>query len=86
MIYTAILPEGDGIPFVILFLSIQSVLFGALWLYPIIECAVHHPKTPKKDLWILCITVIPVIGGIIYLIFGRPVGVAGTSKENKEVV
>jgi hypothetical protein len=79
------LPQGQELPIIIFIIVLQSILVGALWLYPIIECAVHHPKTPKKDIWIFVITGIPLIGGFLYLMFGRPFYNETNETEKKDI-
>jgi hypothetical protein len=75
---------SDETIYIIFVMAIQSALAGFLWLYPIVECSVHHPKGIKKDLWALFIACVPLIGGLIYLIFGRPIP-HETSKEKMKI-
>ncbi len=51
-----------------------ALLLIAFWVYSIVDCALQPPTRHRgvsKPLWILIVVVLPVIGGILWLVVGR---------------
>ena len=55
-------------------LLIVALIAVAFWVFTIVDCAVQ-PKTRhrgvSKPLWLVIVTAIPVLGGLLWLIVGR---------------
>ncbi|WP_286719628.1 PLD nuclease N-terminal domain-containing protein [Microbacterium sp. UBA1612] len=61
----------EGVTRVLLIVALIAVAF---WVFTIVDCAVQ-PKTRhrgvSKPLWLVIVIVIPVLGGLMWLIVGR---------------
>ncbi|WP_426321414.1 PLD nuclease N-terminal domain-containing protein [Microbacterium sp. E-13] len=58
-------------PRVLLILGLVAIAF---WVFTIVDCAVQPPTRHRgvsKPAWILIVVLIPVLGGILWLIVGR---------------
>jgi len=61
---------GD-VPRVLLILALVATAF---WVYTIVDCAVQPPTRHRgvsKPLWIVIVLLLPVIGGVLWLLVGR---------------
>jgi hypothetical protein len=59
------------VPRVLLILALVATAF---WVYTIVDCAVQPPTRHRgvsKPLWIVIVLVLPVIGGLLWLVVGR---------------
>ncbi|WP_203580211.1 PLD nuclease N-terminal domain-containing protein [Microbacterium hibisci] len=55
-------------------LLILALVATAFWVFTIVDCAVQHPSRHRgvsKPVWILIVVLIPVLGGILWLLVGR---------------
>ncbi|OJV96378.1 MAG: hypothetical protein BGO47_04525 [Microbacterium sp. 67-17] len=55
-------------------LLILALVATAFWVYTIVDCAVQPPTRHRgvsKPLWIVIVLVLPVIGGLLWLVIGR---------------
>ena len=55
-------------------LLILALVATACWVYTIVDCAVQPPPRHRgvsKPLWIVIVLVLPVIGGVLWLLVGR---------------
>ena len=55
-------------------LLILALVATAFWVYTIVDCAVQPPTRHRgvsKPLWIVIVLVLPVIGGVLWLLVGR---------------
>ncbi len=55
-------------------LLILALVATAFWVYTIVDCAVQPPTRHRgvsKPVWILIVVVIPVLGGLLWLVVGR---------------
>jgi hypothetical protein len=55
-------------------LLILALVATAFWVYTIVDCAVQPPvrhRGVSKPVWILIVVLIPVLGGLLWLIVGR---------------
>ncbi|MGL4255224.1 PLDc N-terminal domain-containing protein [Microbacterium sp.] len=55
-------------------LLILALVATAFWVYTIVDCAVQPPSRHRgvsKPVWILIVVVIPVLGGLLWLLVGR---------------
>lgn len=55
-------------------LLILALVATAFWVYTIVDCAVQPPTRHRgvsKPVWILIVVLIPVLGGLLWLIVGR---------------
>ncbi len=55
-------------------LLILALVATAFWVYTIVDCAVQPPARHRgvsKPVWILIVVLIPVLGGLLWLIVGR---------------
>lgn len=55
-------------------LLILALVATAFWVYTIVDCAVQPPSRHRgvsKPVWILIVVLIPVLGGLLWLIVGR---------------
>lgn len=55
-------------------LLILALVATAFWVYTIVDCAVQPPKRHRgvsKPLWIVIVLVLPVIGGVLWMLVGR---------------
>ena len=58
-------------PRVLLILGLVAIAF---WVFTIVDCAVQPPMRHRgvsKPVWILIVVLIPVLGGILWLVVGR---------------
>jgi hypothetical protein len=58
-------------PRVLLILGLVAIAF---WVFTIVDCAVQSPlrhRGVSKPVWILIVVLIPVLGGILWLVVGR---------------
>ena len=55
-------------------LLILALVATAFWVYTIVDCAVQPPTRHRgvsKPVWILIVVLIPVLGGLLWLLVGR---------------
>ena len=55
-------------------LLILALVATAFWVFTIVDCAVQPPTRHRgvsKPVWILIVVLLPVLGGILWLIVGR---------------
>ncbi|GAA5089067.1 hypothetical protein GCM10025760_12430 [Microbacterium yannicii] len=55
-------------------LLILALVATAFWVFTIVDCAVQPPNRHRgvsKPVWILIVILLPVLGGILWLIVGR---------------
>lgn len=55
-------------------LLILGLVAIAVWVYTIVDCAVQPPSRHRgvsKPVWLVIVVVIPVLGGILWLVVGR---------------
>jgi hypothetical protein len=55
-------------------LLILALVATAFWVYTIVDCAVQPPTRHRgvsKPIWILIVVLIPVLGGVLWLLVGR---------------
>lgn len=55
-------------------LLILALVAAAFWVFTIVDCAVQPPARHRgvsKPVWILIVVLLPVLGGILWLIVGR---------------
>ncbi|GAA1699959.1 hypothetical protein GCM10009808_16890 [Microbacterium sediminicola] len=55
-------------------LLILAVVATVFWVYTIVDCAVLPPtrhRGVRKPLWVLIVVVLPVVGGLLWLLIGR---------------
>lgn len=55
-------------------LLILALVATAFWVYTIVDCAVQPPTRHRgvsKPIWILIVVLIPVLGGLLWLVVGR---------------
>lgn len=55
-------------------LLILALVATAFWVYTIVDCAVQPPTRHRgvsKPLWIVIVLLLPVIGGVLWLLVGR---------------
>ena len=55
-------------------LLILALVLTAFWVFTIVDCAVQPPTRHRgvsKPIWILIVILLPVLGGILWLIVGR---------------
>lgn len=55
-------------------LLILALVATAFWVYTIVDCAVQPPTRHRgvsKPVWILIVVLIPVLGGLLWLVVGR---------------
>ncbi|WP_434968830.1 PLDc N-terminal domain-containing protein [Microbacterium sp. bgisy207] len=55
-------------------LLILALVATAFWVYTIVDCAVQPPTRHRgvsKPLWIVIVLVLPVVGGVLWLLVGR---------------
>lgn len=55
-------------------LLIVALLAAAFWVYSVVDCAVQPPSRYRgvsKGLWIAIVVLLPVLGGILWLVVGR---------------
>ena len=58
---------------IILFIGTFGIAGTALWVWMLVDCAVHEPSEGNdKIVWILVIALTNWIGALIYLIVRRP--------------
>jgi len=61
---------------------VLGVLAIAFWVYSIVDCAVQpaiRHRGVSKPVWLLIVVLLPVLGGILWLVVGRSrVNAAGT--------
>ena len=48
---------------------VLSIVWFVLWIVAIIDCA--KSDNPNKVVWIVAIILLPVLGSILYFLFGR---------------
>lgn len=68
-------------PRVLLILGLVAIAF---WVFTIVDCAVQPPARHRgvsKPVWILIVVLIPVLGGILWLIVGRARGSAVAARR-----
>ncbi len=51
--------------------AIVTLLIVYLDIYAIVDCALGTKKTAVKSVWILVVLAMPVLGMVLYFIFGR---------------
>ena len=49
--------------------NLLYLLVLALWIFAIVDCA--KSSNPNKVVWIIVIILVPLLGSILYFIFGR---------------
>ncbi len=49
--------------------NLLYLLVLALWIFAIVDCA--KSSNPNKVAWIIVIVLVPLLGSILYFIFGR---------------
>ncbi|WP_375385535.1 PLDc N-terminal domain-containing protein [uncultured Microbacterium sp.] len=55
-------------------LLILALVLTAFWVFTIVDCAVQPPTRHRgvsKPIWILIVLLLPVLGGILWLVVGR---------------
>lgn len=55
-------------------LLILALVATAFWVFTIVDCAVQPPTRHRgvsKPVWVLIVILLPVIGGILWLVVGR---------------
>lgn len=55
-------------------LLILALVATAFWVYTIVDCAVQPPTRHRgvsKPAWIVIVIVVPVLGGLLWLLVGR---------------
>ncbi|MCW3493554.1 PLD nuclease N-terminal domain-containing protein [Microbacterium sp. SSM24] len=55
-------------------LLILALVATAFWVYTIVDCVVQPPTRHRgvnKPVWILIVVLIPVLGGLLWLVVGR---------------
>ncbi|QIG39745.1 hypothetical protein G5T42_09805 [Microbacterium sp. 4R-513] len=55
-------------------LLILAVVAIAFWVFTIVDCAVQPPvrhRGVSKPVWVLIVVLLPVLGGILWLLVGR---------------
>ena len=55
-------------------LLILALVATAFWVFTIVDCAVQPPNRHRgvsKPIWLLIVVLLPVLGGILWLIVGR---------------
>ena len=55
-------------------LLIMALVATAFWVFTIVDCAVQPPTRHRgvsKPIWILIVVLLPVLGGVLWLIVGR---------------
>ncbi|KAA9111470.1 PLDc N-terminal domain-containing protein [Microbacterium rhizomatis] len=55
-------------------LLILALVLTAFWVFTIVDCAVQPPTRHRgvsKPIWILIVLLLPVLGGILWLLVGR---------------
>jgi hypothetical protein len=55
-------------------LLILALVATAFWVYTIVDCAVQPPTRHRgvsKPVWILIVVILPVLGGLLWLLVGR---------------
>ena len=58
-------------------LLILALVATAFWVFTIVDCAVQPPTRHRgvsKAMWILIVVLLPVLGGILWLVVGRARG------------
>ncbi len=51
-----------------------ALLLIAFWVYSIVDCALQPPTRHRgvsKPVWLLIVALLPVVGGILWLVVGR---------------
>ncbi len=49
--------------------NLLYLLVLALWIFAIVDCA--KSSNPNKVVWIIVIVLVPLLGSILYFVFGR---------------
>ena len=49
--------------------NLLYLLVLALWIFAIVDCA--KSSNPNKVVWIIVIILVPLLGSILYFVFGR---------------
>ncbi|KRB36430.1 PLD nuclease N-terminal domain-containing protein [Microbacterium sp. Root180] len=65
-------------------LLILALVATAFWVYTIVDCAVQpatRHRGVSKPVWILIVILIPVLGGLLWLIVGRTRGSARAARR-----
>jgi hypothetical protein len=55
-------------------LLISALVATAFWVYTIVDCAIQPPirhRGVSKPVWVLIVVLLPVLGGILWLVVGR---------------
>jgi hypothetical protein len=55
-------------------LLIGALVLTAFWVFTIVDCAVQPPTRHRgvsKPIWVLIVVLLPVVGGILWLVVGR---------------
>lgn len=55
-------------------LLILALVLTAFWVFAIVDCAVQPPTRHRgvsKPIWILIVLLLPVLGGVLWLVVGR---------------
>ena len=55
-------------------LLILALVAAVFWVFTIVDCAVQPPTRHRgvsKPVWILIVVLIPVLGGLLWLLVGR---------------
>lgn len=63
------MPSISGVEIGLLFLALVAL---AIWLWALIDCALHEPATIDKLVWVIIILWLNVIGAVVYVVFRRP--------------
>jgi hypothetical protein len=54
-----------------LIIAIVTLLILYFDIYAIVDCALGTKTTAVKSIWILVVLVMPVLGMVLYFLFGR---------------
>ncbi|MEI3848463.1 MULTISPECIES: PLDc N-terminal domain-containing protein [unclassified Microbacterium] len=65
-------------------LLILALVATAFWVFTIVDCAVQPPTRHRgvsKPVWLLIVVLLPVLGGILWLIVGRARGSSAAARR-----
>ena len=65
-------------------LLILALVATAFWVFTIVDCAVQPPARHRgvsKPVWLLIVVLLPVLGGILWLIVGRARGSSAAARR-----
>lgn len=66
-------------------LLILALVAVAFWVYSIVDCAIQPPTRHRgvsKPIWLLIVILLPVVGGVLWLLIGRT-GRAAAAAANR---